>query len=309
VSPFFAGAGLAACPTVSVAAELQKLGGTATWAQLRAVVNKRALLTAVRDGSIVKVSRGLYSLPTSVDRSTARRLRGVVSHLSAAETWELGVLKPVPVLHVTVSRNRSRVPRPVGVKIHYGDITSTERQSGATNALRTVVDCARTCPIPQGLAIADTAVRTGLVTALELRRAVAPLRGAGVVKARRVAGWVDARAASPLESALRGLLLDNGFTQFEPQLAVVHDGRRVATVDLGDPATGLLLEADSFLWHGQRAALERDARRYDELVSRGFLVLRFTWEQILSDRAWVLAMVRRALARPDRQDGSLQVTS
>ena len=37
----------------------------------------------------------------------------------------------------------------------------------------------------------------------------------------------------------------------------------------------------------------RDARRYDELVSGGFLVLRFTWEQILSDPAWVLAMVRR----------------
>jgi very-short-patch-repair endonuclease len=67
-------------------------------------------------------------------------------------------------------------------------------------------------------------------------------------------------------------------------------------VDLGDPATGLLLEADSFLWHGQRAALERDARRYDELVSGGFLVLRFTWEQILGDPAWVLAMVRRAEA-------------
>jgi len=217
-----------ACPTVSVAADLEKLGGTATWAQLRTVVNKRALLTAVRDGSIVKVLRGLYSLPASVDRSTARRLHG--------------------------------------------------------------------------------AIRTGLVTARELRRAVAPLRGAGVVKARRVAGWVDARAASPLESALRGLLLDNGFTQFEPQLAVVHEGRRVATVDLGDPATGLLLEADSFLWHGQRAALERDARRYNELVSRGFLVLRFTWEQIMSDPAWVLAMVRRALNRPDRQDGSRQVT-
>ncbi|MGH8823716.1 MAG: DUF559 domain-containing protein [Jiangellaceae bacterium] len=289
---------------MTVAEALRTLGGTATWAQLRSVVGKRALLTAVRDGVVVRMSRGLYSLPTNVDRSTARTLRGVVSHLSAAEIWELGVFEAVPVLHVTVARHRSRVAQPAGVKIHYGDVSASERTVGVTSALRTVVECARTCPIPQALAIADTAVRTALVTASELRQATGALRGTGAGQARRVAGWVDARAASPLESALRGLLLHNGFTQFEPQLIVVHEGRRIATVDLGDRASGLLLEADSFLWHGQRAALERDARRYDELVSRGFLVLRFSWEQVLSDPAWVLAMVRRALARPDRQDGS-----
>ncbi len=280
------------------------LGGTAAWAQLRTIVSKRSLLAAVRDGVVVRVSRGLYSLPTNADRSMARSLRGVVSHLSAAESWELGVLEHVPVLHVTVSRHRSRVSQPAGVKIHSRDLPAAERKAGTTNALHTVVDCARTCPVPQALAIADTAVRTALVRASELREATASLRGIGAIGARRIAGWVDARAASPLESALRGLLLDNGFTQFEPQLVVVHEGRRIATVDLGDRASGLLLEADSFLWHGQRAALERDARRYDELVSRGFLILRFTWEQVLSDPSWVLAMVRRALVRPDRQDGS-----
>lgn len=288
---------------MTVADQLRTLGGTATWAQLQTVVGKRALLTAVRDGDVVRLSRGLYSLPANVDRSMARRLRGVVSHLSAAAIWELGVFEPVPVVHVTVSRHRSRVQQPAGVKIHYGDFTAGERKAGVTHALRTVVDCARTCPIPQALAIADTAVRTALVTATELRQATASVRGTGAVAARQVAGWVDPRAASPLESGLRGLLLVNGFTQFEPQLIVVHEGRRIATVDLGDRDSGVLLEADSFLWHGQRAALERDARRYDELVSRGFLVLRFTWEQVLGDPAWVLAMVRRALARPDRQDG------
>jgi hypothetical protein len=155
-------------------------------------------------------------------------------------------------------------------------VTSTERQSGTTNALRTVVDCAQTCPIPQSLAIADTAIRTGLVTARELRRAVTPLRGAGVVKARRVAGWVDARAASPLESALRGLLLDNGFTQFEPQLAVVHEGRRMPrwiwagtdserpSVGAGDGSTGAhparptgwIASGDELIWVDGRGRRE-----------------------------------------------------
>jgi very-short-patch-repair endonuclease len=50
-----------------------------------------------------------------------------------------------------------------------------------------------------------------------------------------------------------------------------------------------------------RGALDRDARRYNELVVRGYLVLRFSWEQVVGDPAWVVAVVRLALGRPDRQ--------
>ncbi|MFW6090590.1 MAG: DUF559 domain-containing protein, partial [Actinomycetota bacterium] len=74
------------------------------------------------------------------------------------------------------------------------------------------------------------------------------------------------------------------------------DGRKLAQVDLGDPTTGVLLEADSFWWHGQRRFLERDAQRYDELISHGYLVLRFAYEQILGKQEWVLDTVRRTLA-------------
>ena len=42
-----------------------------------------------------------------------------------------------------------------------------------------------------------------------------------------------------------------------------------------------MLEADSFEFHGERAALSRDCERYDELVARDWLVLRFTWEQVM----------------------------
>ncbi len=52
-------------------------------------------------------------------------------------------------------------------------------------------------------------------------------------------------------------------------------------MDLADETLELVLEADSFEFHGERAALSRDCERYDELVSRGWLVLRFTWEQVM----------------------------
>jgi very-short-patch-repair endonuclease len=48
-------------------------------------------------------------------------------------------------------------------------------------------------------------------------------------------------------------------------------------VDLGDPARKIVAEADSFEYHGSREALARDCRRYDELVARGWRVLRYAW--------------------------------
>ena len=58
----------------------------------------------------------------------------------------------------------------------------------------------------------------------------------------------------------------------------------------------MLLEADSFYWHGHRAALVMDCRRYDDLVAAGYVVLRFSWEHILGDPDWVVSVVRAVLA-------------
>ncbi|HET6296152.1 MAG TPA: DUF559 domain-containing protein [Kribbella sp.] len=66
---------------------------------------------------------------------------------------------------------------------------------------------------------------------------------------------------------------------------------------LGHRAARLALEADGYLFHGGRADFAADCRRYDELVAAGWLVLRFTYEQVLSDPDWVIATIRRALAQ------------
>jgi len=68
-------------------------------------------------------------------------------------------------------------------------------------------------------------------------------------------------------------------------------------VDLADEALGIVLEADSFEFHGERAALSRDCERYDELVARGWLVLRFTWEQVMLRPEWVAGVIERTVRR------------
>ncbi|HEX6233512.1 MAG TPA: DUF559 domain-containing protein [Jiangellaceae bacterium] len=99
-----------------------------------------------------------------------------------------------------------------------------------------------------------------------------------------------------MESALRGILLAAGITCFEPQLEINAGIRRLARVDLGDPRTGVLLEADSYRWHGAQAQLTRDAERYDELVARGHRVLRFAFDHITTRSDWIVDTVRRTLA-------------
>ena len=57
--------------------------------------------------------------------------------------------------------------------------------------------------------------------------------------------------------------------------------------DLVDRERRVVLQADSFAWHGDRSALRRDAQRYNNLVVRGWLVLRFAWEDVMHDQEYV----------------------
>ena len=54
----------------------------------------------------------------------------------------------------------------------------------------------------------------------------------------------------------------------------------------------LVLEADSFEWHGKRAALRRDCRRYNAIVAAGWVLLRFSWEDVMHDPDYVRSVLR-----------------
>jgi hypothetical protein len=71
---------------------------------------------------------------------------------------------------------------------------------------------------------------------------------------------------------------------------------RSIRADLADRRRRIVVEADSFEWHGNRAALRRDCRRYDELVRAGWVVLRFSWEDVMFDSSWVMAVIRDVVA-------------
>jgi len=103
---------------------------------------------------------------------------------------------------------------------------------------------------------------------------------------RRVAAEADGDAANPFESVLRAVARDVMGLHVLPQRLVVTQ-RSTVRPDLVDVDLGVILEADSFEWHGDRRALRRDARRYNLLVVDGWIVLRFAWEDVMFDQPYV----------------------
>lgn len=276
------------------AAVVRELGGRATWQQLQRYATQHAVRRALDTGSIVRARRGVYvtaGLPHA--RSVAAGLGGIVSDLSAAMEHELAVLIPPDTVHVTVPPSSSRRGHEPGVTLHYRPVSRSEFAAGRTSLVDTVLDCASTLPFREGLAVSDSALRGGYVRPEALVEVAARRGGPGSRRALRVAVEADGDAANPFESALRAIVIETGVGGFRPQQRVLTAGG-ILRVDLGDAQRRIALEADSFAHHGSRRALRDDARRYDELVRVGWLVLRFTWEDVVLNPAWVAEAVRDA---------------
>ncbi|WP_435744328.1 DUF559 domain-containing protein [Nocardioides sp. SYSU DS0663] len=274
---------------------LADLGGVARRSALLAVVDRRALDAAVSAGTVTRVGRGHYALPT-VDEATsaAAQLGGVVSHRSAALRHGWGVRTVPDKPDVTVSRGRKLKGRGTGVAVHRGELTPDEVADGVTTPARTLLDCLRSLPFTEGLAIADSALRESGCRLL-LERVAENARGPGSRRVRMVAEHATGLAANPFESSLRAICLDVPGLSVRPQVTVSDDGFR-ARVDLADERLRIVCEADSFEWHGSRSALASDARRYNRLLVAGWIVLRFAYEDVMFHPEEVRDVLLRAVA-------------
>lgn len=286
---------------------VRQRGGVATRAALIEATSRLGLDRAVRGGDLVRVARNRYVLP-DVDeaRRAAALLSGVLSLTSAAlhHGWEVKAVPERP--HVTVRRRR-RVPAALArlAQLHYDDLLPEDLTDGiATNPETTLLQSLRRLPDDEALCIADSALRHGLPPST-LRRCAALAQGAGAQKVRRLAGQARGEAANPFESTLRSIALTVPGLHVEPQL-VIAEPTCWARPDLVDRELRVVLEADSFEWHGGRAALAKDARRYNLLLLSGWLVLRFAWEDVMFDPAYVRSVLVAAVELAAHQPAELR---
>lgn len=258
-------------------------------------MSARAIRAALTAGTIRRIAKGVYALPEAPPALTAARSQGgAVSHLSAAQHWRLGVLAAPSLPHVTLPIGRQRRRAGLPCVVHWADVPVID---DVTTPIRTVLDCARTLPMNEALTVADSALHLGLVDHDELLDASARLVGPNRRRIQQVVRLADRRAESVLESALRAILIEEGIDGFEPQVPV-RDAGFSARLDLGHRQRRIGLEADGFEHHGGRTAFVRDCRRQVNLSLRGWLVLRFSWEDVMYGRDWVVEAVRGALELP-----------
>jgi hypothetical protein len=157
-----------------------------------------------------------------------------------------------------------------------------------------VLDCALALPFDEALAVADSALRSGLVTSAELDEAVAHHHRRGAERVRRVVRLASPASANPVESALRGLAIEAVDLPWTPQLPVVVAGKTLHP-DVGLREQRIVLEAEGYEFHGGRQAFAADCWRYNELTIDDWLVLRFAWEHVMFAQSWVQASVAGAV--------------
>jgi len=281
---------------VSVVECLAMIGGVSTRSALIGLTSRRDVDRALAAGDIVALARGRYALPTAeAALQAAHRLTGSVSHFSAALHWGWEVKAAPGKPHLTLPKNRKVSPsRTSGLVLHRANLGADDLDGMVTTRDRTLVDCLRDGEWDESLAVADSALRHGFPPD-RLKSLAREAQGPGSRQVRRVASEARAEAANPFESVLRAIALDITGLSVRPQVPIRRE-RFLGRPDLVDTELGIVLEADSFEWHGRRPALRADARRYNTFVINGWLVLRFAWEDVMFDAPYVRAVLEAAVA-------------
>ncbi|MFC0031115.1 DUF559 domain-containing protein [Micromonospora chaiyaphumensis] len=218
---------------------------------------------------------------------------------SAAFLWGAGLLArdaPVTVLLPRTARIRPH-PRVHQVRSVLPD-TDRTRFAGlpVTTALRTAFDLGRQGPRIEALVAVEALLHRRVVKLSALRAYAAAHPGwPGAAVLREVLALAEPLSESPMETRLRLLLLDAGLGPLTAQHDV-HDARGcfIARLDLAWPALRVAVEYDGD-HHRERAHFRQDIARLNALRAAGWLVLRFTADDVLRHPDAAITLVRQAL--------------
>jgi hypothetical protein len=221
----------------------------------------------------------------------------VLSHGTAAAIWELLPAEP-PMLRATVVRRHVRDGPSLTVhRVPSLDGRDVRMRHGfpVTAPARTLIDFAA---VARPLDLAEAVARArlhGLVDDRELHAALerAPMR-TGIVDLRRLLKRPENQllTRSRLERDLIALLTAAGLPL--PLTNVWVNGHEV---DAYWPEHNLVLEVDSWLYHGSREAFGRDRARDQDHVAHRVRVVPVTDEQIAEHPLQTSARIAEALAQ------------
>ena len=274
-----------------------------TFGQLQAAgLSRGVIVNRLADGSLHRRHRGVYLVGSPVPLPGAKELAAllacggdaVISHRSAAALW--GIAAAENQVHVTVVGRHCRSRSGIEViQVKQLDRRDRRVRNGiaVTAPARTMIDFA---------ADADDD---------ELERAVSEARALQLVHD----GEIDAALARA--GNRRGVARMRAFLRRETESGYTRSGAermmrrllragRLPPALCNAPVAGyradflwpdqrLIVEVDSFQFHGHRRAFERDRRKDQVLLAAGYRVLRVTWLQLRDEPIAVAVAIAAAL--------------
>ena len=216
----------------------------------------------------------------TLDQVRAFVYNACLSCVSAAQIYELPILmeeRPQKT-HLSVAYNHgmhpSKLRRFDDVCIHREQIMSDEERRTHVASIGTVLERVLVCmPLKVSLPMLDAARNRGLY---DISTLAMPSTGSRLPHLREALSLSSDRARSILETVARLQLIDMGLT---PQVGVWIEGvGEVDMIILGF----IIIEVDGWAFHSSKEQREKDLKRDRELLRRGFVVLRFTYDDVMN---------------------------
>lgn len=228
--------------------------------------------------------------------AAALATRGVVSHWSAAFLHGLSGFPSGPRADVDITTSRPLHVNVQGVFEHrlrlFPEHWRTIDGIRVTTVTRTVVDVLCLSSRWESRSLLFRAIQEGWLDRTALIEHIRNRRGwYGTPQLRELEALLDTDAHAVSESEAHALLARAGIA-FDANVRLLLPSGRVAVADLVVRGTRLVIEIDGFRYHSSDERFQNDRDRQNALVSAGFVVLRFTWRDLMTREDYVVATVR-----------------
>jgi very-short-patch-repair endonuclease len=278
-------------------------GVVAYWQLIRLRFTEGAIEHRLRKGLLHRLHRGVYAVGhPGVSREGQLMAAvltcgpdAVLSHWSAAELWRL-LKSRASLIAVSAPTYHEAAD---GVKPHWvAEIDPRERtiRDGipVTTVTRTLLDLAAVAPFKQLQRAANEAERGGWLSERAITETLKRHRGRKGIKAfRAVIASLDPqarRSRSDLELAFLAFCRRHGIRP--PVLNGEVEGYEV---DFHWPGTKLIVELDTWDYHGTSHTFETDRERDSYLAGAGYVVIRVTARRLKTDPEGLAATIRKLL--------------
>jgi very-short-patch-repair endonuclease len=169
----------------------------------------------------------------------------------------------------------------------------------ATNAARTLLDLATRLTRNRLEEAFDASIRLKLTTGDEVQSLIDSVKGSGRRGVRVLQKVLDERtpggaAANVFETRMRQVMRDGGLPTPTRQYEIRVGGHIIGIADLCYPAERVVIEFDGYADRANKRSFVKDRRRQNALVQAGWIVLRFTWDDLARPR-YIHDTIRRVL--------------